>query len=96
VLAGPGSYRDHGIAPLISPCSARRASPRPRETDTASVAVMKWWLRTPSGRALYAERKSTVETVFGVIKEVLGFRRFICVGCRQCGENGIWCARRGI
>ena len=66
-----------GVAPLISPCSARRASPRPKETDTESVAVMKWWLRTPSGRALYAERKSTVETVFGILKNVMGFRRFM-------------------
>ena len=31
---------------------------------------------TPEGRALYARRKSTVETVFGVVKEVMGFRRF--------------------
>ena len=27
-------------------------------------------------RALYARRKSTVETVFGIIKETMGFRRF--------------------
>ena len=31
---------------------------------------------TPEGKALHARRKSTVETVFGVIKEVMGFRRF--------------------
>ena len=33
-------------------------------------------LRTPEGRALYARRKSTVETVFGIVKETMGFRRF--------------------
>ncbi len=33
-------------------------------------------LRTPEGRKLYAKRKATVETVFGVIKETMGFRRF--------------------
>ncbi len=32
--------------------------------------------RTPEGKAVYAKRKSTVETVFGIIKEVLGFRQF--------------------
>ena len=30
-------------------------------------------MKTPEGRALYAKRKSTVETVFGVVKEVMGF-----------------------
>ena len=33
-------------------------------------------LRTASGRALYKLRKQTVEPVFGIIKEVMGFRRF--------------------
>ena len=33
-------------------------------------------LKTPEGKALYKQRKQTVEPVFGVIKEVLGFRRF--------------------
>jgi len=31
---------------------------------------------TVEGRALYALRQQTVEPVFGIIKEVLGFRRF--------------------
>ena len=29
-----------------------------------------------TGRRVYAKRKQTVETVFGIIKEVLGFRQF--------------------
>ena len=33
-------------------------------------------VRTHEGKAIYARRKSTVETVFGIVKEVLGFRRF--------------------
>ncbi len=33
-------------------------------------------LQTPEGKALYKQRKQTVEPVFGIIKEVLGFRRF--------------------
>jgi len=32
--------------------------------------------KTPEGKALYKLRKQTVEPVFGIIKEVLGFRRF--------------------
>jgi hypothetical protein len=31
---------------------------------------------TTGGRALYKLRQQTVEPVFGIIKEVLGFRRF--------------------
>lgn len=33
-------------------------------------------LNTPEGKALYKQRKQTVEPVFGIIKEILGFRRF--------------------
>jgi transposase len=33
-------------------------------------------LKTARGRALYRLRKQTVEPVFGIIKEVMGFRRF--------------------
>ena len=33
-------------------------------------------LKTPEGKAVYSKRKCTVETVFGNIKEALGFRRF--------------------
>jgi len=38
--------------------------------------MMAHRLRTAEGKAIYAKRKSTVETVFGIIKEVMGFRRF--------------------
>ena len=33
-------------------------------------------LKTPEGKAIHARRKATVETVFWIIKEVMGFRRF--------------------
>jgi hypothetical protein len=33
-------------------------------------------LKTKAGRALYKLRKQTVEPVFGIIKEAMGFRRF--------------------
>lgn len=41
---------------------------------------MKHRLRSKEGKALYATRKSTVETVFGIIKQVLGFRQFLLRG----------------
>jgi hypothetical protein len=37
---------------------------------------MAWKLNTQSGRALYGKRKSTVEPVFGIIKQAPGFRQF--------------------
>lgn len=37
---------------------------------------MEHRLETKAGKALYAQRKQTVEPVFGIIKGALGFRRF--------------------
>lgn len=37
-------------------------------------------LKTKTGPALYKLRKQTVEPVFGIIKEVMGFRRFLLRG----------------
>ena len=37
-------------------------------------------LATASGRNLYALRKQTVEPVFGIIKEAMGFRRLLLRG----------------
>ena len=46
------------------------------ETPLPPVQAMAHRLTTKAGKALYGKRKSTVETVFGVIKHVLGFRQF--------------------
>ena len=54
----------------------RFKEPPPCPQDADAVTVMAHRLRTVEGKAIYAQRKSTVETVFGIIKEVLGFRRF--------------------
>ena len=40
------------------------------------VEAMDHRLATVEGRTIYAQRKSTVEPVFGIIKSVLGFRQF--------------------
>ena len=37
-------------------------------------------LKTAQGKSLYKLRKQTVEPVFGIIKEVMGFRRFLLRG----------------
>ena len=43
----------------------------------SAVAFVKlaWKLKTQRGRKFYCKRKSTVEPVFGIIKQVLGFRQ---------------------
>ncbi len=51
-------------------------SPPPNELDLDVAARMREKLKTESGRAIYAKRKTLPEPVFGQIKEVRGFRRF--------------------
>lgn len=58
------------------PWDERFQSPPPCPEGADAVTAMRHRLRTPEGRAMYAKRKSTVETVFGIVKEVMGFRRF--------------------
>jgi transposase len=48
--------------------------------DLGALEAMRWKLRTEEGREVYAERKAIVEPVFGQIKEVRGFRRFLLRG----------------
>jgi len=57
-----------------------RADP-PHPPAGASVAErMEWRLDTAEGKQLYGLRKETVEPVFGIIKEAIGFRRFLLRG----------------
>ncbi len=44
------------------------------------VDLMKYRKKTIEGRELYSKRKSTVEPVFGIIKNVMGFRQFLLRG----------------
>ncbi|MGZ8952065.1 MAG: transposase [Methylobacter sp.] len=46
------------------------------ETTLPPLEAMTHRLTTKAGKALYGKRKSTVETVFGIIKHVQGFRQF--------------------
>ena len=47
---------------------------------------MAFQLRTEIGQTIYRLRKCTVEPVIGIIKEVLGFRRFSLRGL-ACGSG---------
>ena len=58
----------------------RLAPPPSIPQNPDGVAAMKYRLKTEAGKEFYAKRKSTVEPVFGIIKEVMGFRRFMLRG----------------
>lgn len=59
---------------------ARAPDPAP---EAAPFEQMKKKLRTAQGKAAYRLRKMTAETVFGIIKEIMGFRRFLLRGEEQ-------------
>lgn len=62
------------------PLEARfQRPPEIDETTLPPAGVMTHRLTTKAGKALYGKRKSTVETVFGIIKHV-GFRQFHLCG----------------
>jgi transposase len=48
--------------------------------EASAKEVMAHRLKTQTGKALYKLRKQTVEPVFGIIKEVMGFRQFLLRG----------------
>jgi transposase len=56
--------------------------PEPAAPGPAASAkeIMAHRLKTRLGKELYKLRKQTVEPVFGIIKEVMGFRRFLLRG----------------
>ena len=108
LLADAGYFSDEnvkrceaeGIEPYIASGRERhhrplaeRLAPVPEcPAQADGVAAMGHRMKTPEGRALYAKRKSTVETVFGVIKEVMGFRRFHLRGLEAVqGEWALVC-----
>ncbi len=53
---------------------------------------MQQRIGTERGRKKYRLRQQTVEPVFGIIKEVMGFRRFLLRGLKKVeGEWGLVC-----
>jgi transposase len=73
-----------GITPLIAVKReehhpdpiARYTEPPPLKDDATPLEAMRHTLQTIAGRAIYAQRKCTVEPVIGIIKSVMGFRQF--------------------
>jgi transposase len=63
--------------------------PTPPPSDASPVEKMAYKLQTDIGQAIYRLRKSTVEPVIGILKEVLGFRQFSLRGLAAAA--GEWC-----
>jgi transposase len=63
--------------------------PEPPADDASPKVKMAYKLQTEIGQAIYRLRKSTVEPVIGIIKEILGFRQFSLRG--MAAAAGEWC-----
>lgn len=66
-----------------------REQPEPPAEDASPKVKMAYKLQTEIGQAIYRLRKSTVEPVIGIIKEILGFRQFSLRGLWAVA--GEWC-----
>jgi transposase len=78
--------KSHDIHAFIPPDRIRHtekplAAPRGRIPKNLSVKDrMRRLIMTKKGKDIYGKRKQTVEPVFGQIKEIRGFRRFLLKG----------------
>jgi len=63
--------------------------PAPPAQDASLIVKMAYKLKTAIGKHLYGLRKSTVEPVIGIVKEILGFRQFSLRG--MVAVAGEWC-----
>jgi len=70
----------------------REAEKKPRGPEATPKEVMAHRLKTTLGKMLYKLRKQTVEPVFGIIKEVMGFRRFSLRAMQKSHWSGPWSA----
>ena len=56
--------------------------------DATDVEKLKHRLQTKEGKEIYAQRKSMIEPIFGIIKHVMGFRQFMLRGFEK--SKGEW------
>ncbi|MBV2216757.1 MAG: transposase [Diaphorobacter sp.] len=63
--------------------------PAPPPPEARPIVKMAYKLRTEIGQEIYKLRKSTVEPVIGIIKEIMGFRQFSLRGLAAAA--GEWC-----
>ena len=104
LLADAGYYSDDNVASCVGsgvepyipphrdkhnlPLAERFIDSAPLPEDVEPIDRMRNKLKTVEGRTVYAQRKSTVEPVFGIVKQVLGFRQFFLRGLEAV--SGEW------
>ena len=66
----------HHLSPEARFADAGEAPP----AKASPMERMQHRIKTTKSKNIYAKRKSTVELVFGVIKQVMGFRQFLLRG----------------
>lgn len=87
---------EHAITPLLAagreshhlPLAQRLAVDQAPPATDDPVIRMVHTLKTAEGRKLYGRRKCSVEPVFGIIEQVMGFRRFSLRGLNAV--SGEW------
>jgi len=83
---GGSSQRRYDFRP-----ESATARPEKKITDPRMLA-MKEKLSTEVGKRIYAKRKHTVEPVFGIIKQVMGYRQTLLRGFEKVrGDWGLVC-----
>jgi transposase len=86
----PPERRKHGEAPPPAPRGRIPNGLSPKD-------LMRRKLLTQRGKAIYAKRKTTVEPVFGQIKQARGFRQFLLRGLGKVkGEWSLICTTHNI
>jgi len=93
------ALEDLGFDPYIAPGRQKHHEPEAEASDapTTTKARMAAKVRTPEGKAVYARRKVIVAPVFGQIKEVRGFRRFLLRGLQNIrGEWRLVCLTHNL
>jgi len=68
------------VDPLAVDATSSESTSTAAEAELTAAEAMRRKLRSSTGRALYAARKHIVEPVFGQIKQVRGFRKFLLRG----------------
>ena len=75
---------DSSLIKLIRVDSIRLAS------EAGVRESIKWRLASRAGKARYKLRQHTMEPVFGIIKEAMGFRRFLLRGVGESEAPLTW------
>jgi hypothetical protein len=97
--AAAQALEDLGFDPYMATGRQKHYAPEAEASDAPATAKerMAAKVRTPEGKALYARRKVIVEPVFGQIKAVRGFRRFLLRGLEKLrGEWRLVCLTHNL